>query len=136
MGESNTRLLTAEIGRGFMARCHVDGTEIIADEPVSAGGTDEGPTPIQMLLASLASCMLITVRMYADRKGWPLEGAGLELRPEFERPTPSRLVRVQATLTLRGELTEEQRTRVLEISHACPVHRTLSAGVEIETDLG
>lgn len=135
MAENGNRTLRADIGRGYRTVCSIDGREIVADEPESMGGTDEGPTPIQMLLASLASCMLITVRMYAARKEWPLEGASLELRPEFERPSVPRITRIGATLTLRGELSEEQRRRILEISHACPVHRALSAGIDIETDL-
>jgi putative redox protein len=89
---------------------------LVADEPVSGGGQDAGPAPHEWLLAGLGVCTSMTLGMYARRKGWPLED-------------------VEVTVRVAGDLTDEQRTRLLEIANKCPVHRTLSGKIVIETDL-
>ena len=101
------------------------------DEPVQLGGTDEGPTPFELLWASLAACTTITLRMYADRKEWPLEDIQVRIRHTREAGRDH----VVRELRLDGPLDAEQRQRLVEIADRCPVHRTMERGVEITTEV-
>jgi putative redox protein len=105
--------------------------ELTSDEPVENGGGDAGPAPHELLLAALGSCTSMTVSMYADRKAWPL--ARVEVNVSGERADA--VFRIRREIRLEGELSDEQRQRLLEIANKCPVHRTLSGKIEIESRL-
>ncbi len=116
---------------------------LVADEPAADGGTDAGPTPYGLLLAALGTCSGMTMRLYADRKGWPLAGTRVRLRHSRDHAADcencvagdARIERIDRELELLGPLTEAQRVRLAEIADHCPVHRTLRSRVEIVTKL-
>lgn len=104
----------------------------IADEPKDMGGLSSGPTPHQLVAAGLGACTTMTLRMYADRKGWPLAHIRTEIEHMHEEGTtpPDLFTR---HITVSGDLTPEMRVRLIEIAEKCPVHRTLTAGARITT---
>jgi len=113
---------------------------LITDEPVAAGGDEAGPDPYTLLLAALGSCISMTATLYARRKAWPLERVTVRLRSErthakdcveCTRTTEGYVHRIQRAVSFDGELTDEQRTRLQEIAHKCPVHRTLTSEIVI-----
>lgn len=103
--------------------------QLTADEPTSLGGDDRGPTPTELVMAGLGSCKAITIQMYAERKGWPLESVSVAV----ESQTVERQTMIFAHLTLEGDLSDEQRDRLREIGDRCPVHRLLAGTVDIQT---
>jgi putative redox protein len=127
-------LAIATIGpTGYRVDLESLGHPIASDEPIDEGGTGEGPGPFALLYASLGACVLMTLRMYAGRKEWPMTGATLRLYPQRKRGAP--IESIDMELALEGDLSEEQRARLLEIAGRCPVHRSLEHGVHIETRL-
>ncbi|WP_201743907.1 OsmC family protein [Hymenobacter busanensis] len=110
------------------------GHELLADEPLDNGGQNLGPSPGELLAASLSACTCITVRMYADRKQWPLHG--VEAVVSFEHNPQHVVTRLTRKLHLLGTLTDEQRQRLLQIANLCPIHKALTASVPIDTELG
>jgi len=136
--------VTAILGpEGFTTQISARGHHLTADEPQGAGGADDGPDPYALLLASLAACKLMTLRMYADRKQWPMTGASVQLAHrrvhakdcEDCETTDGHIAMIDATLEVTGDLDDEQRARLAEIADRCPVHRTITGEVVINTTL-
>ena len=106
-----------------------------ADEPREAGGSDAGPTPHRLLLSSLAACTCITLRMYAARKGWTLSRVEVELYFNPDGPPAAGGSDIRRRITVHGELSPEQRERLLEIANLCPIHKVLTGDVRFDTSL-
>ncbi|HXL81445.1 MAG TPA: OsmC family protein [Pyrinomonadaceae bacterium] len=113
---------------------------LITDEPLEAGGEDAGPDPYTLLLAVLGSCISMTTTLYARRKGWPLERVTVRLRQErihasdcieCTHTTEDYVHRIQRAVSFDGDLTDEQRARLQEIAHKCPIHKTLTSEIVI-----
>ncbi|MBU3660450.1 MAG: OsmC family protein [Flavobacteriales bacterium] len=108
--------------------------QIIADEPISDGGTDLGFSPVELLAGALASCTSITLRMYADRKEWNIDEIKVDV--QFSRDTVSNTTSFQRVISYVGNLEKAQEERLIAIANACPVHKTLSGSISVETRLG
>ena len=121
----------AELGEKYRVSIDADGHRMVADEPVRVGGSNAGPAPYDLLLAGLAACTSITLRMYAERKQWPLEGVAMDLT--FSRHEDE--ARIDRQITVTGPLTDEQRVRLAEIAERTPVTLTIKSGVPIQTEL-
>lgn len=122
---------------GYAQEIRVRDHVLWADEPVELDGLDSGPTPYELLLAAVGGCTSITIRMYARRKGWPLESLRVQMFHEkvpASTGKPGELVdRIEKRVELVGPLTEDQRKRLLEIADRCPVHRTIHSEILTET---
>ena len=108
---------------------------LTADEPKDLGGQDLGPNPGALFLSSLGSCKAITMRMYADRKGWPLDSAEIQLSLHEREGEKGDTTRISVQISLIGALDETQRQRLLTIADKCPVHKILSHPIVIESSL-
>ena len=122
-------VVATNTGASYQTDLVTTGHELIADEPLEAGGGDLGPSPGQFLQLALASCTAITLRMYARRKNIPLEKVRVEVNAERDGEKTI----FQRQIYLEGDLEKAQRERLLEIANACPVHRTLTHPIEIIT---
>jgi len=135
--------ITARSTTGLQVEVEAGRHRFVADE--SAGvGEDAGPDPYALLLAALGACTVMTVQLYARRKGWPLEGVevGLDHRKihardcaDCESDPAARVDVIEVRLGFRGELAAEQVDRLLQIADRCPVHRTLAGEIKIRTAL-
>jgi putative redox protein len=141
-GPRNAVVTETRMG-AFQQSIDIGPHHLTADEPVSAGGFDSGPSPYDFLLAALGACTSMTVRLYAEHKKIPLEHESVTLShakihaadcAECETKE-GKIDRIERVLTLTGTLTDEQRARLLEIADKCPVHRTLTSEVNIRTVL-
>jgi uncharacterized OsmC-like protein len=145
---ADTHSVSIEIGRDhFATHIMADGHAFIADEPEDLGGPDLGATPKNLLLSALGACIAITVRMYADRKGWPLEGIRLELSQTLVQASDcvdcglpedakGRVNVLDYKVHLTGEeLTPEMIERIMDITKRCPVHRIIMDQTVIRAEL-
>jgi len=123
-----------ETGAGrFQVEVQAAGTRFLADEPVAAGGLGTGPNPYDLLSSALGACTAMTVRLYAERKGWPL--TSVTVRVIHRREGLQAKDRFAREIRLEGDLSFDQRRRLLEIAERCPVHLTLERGSEVVTVL-
>ena len=140
--------LTAETAKSRISAATVSGSakafvqtivvgrhRLTADEAEAAGGTDIGPSPYELLIAALGTCTSMTVSLYARRKEWPLEDVTVNLRHAKIGVEGTLVDRIERDITLHGSLSDEQRARLLDIANKCPVHKTLTSKIEIETRL-
>lgn len=130
-----SRAVTADLDFSeprYRAELSIGGHRLLTDEPVESGGADAGPTPTELLLAALGACTSITLRMYAERKQWPLRNVHVDL--DYGERSPGKTVIVRK-IGLDGDLNEEQRERLLQIANSCPVHKILTGSIEIPTEL-
>lgn len=139
MSDNNhaSHLSVSENGAGRYQQNVLYGRHVlIADEPVHAGGDDAGLAPYDFLLAALGACTSMTLRMYAEHKELPLKRVHVDLRHEKIRAADQPPVdRIERIITLEGDLTPEQRQRMLEIANKCPVYRTLTSNIQIESTI-
>ena len=127
-------VLVQETGGGrFQVEVRAGGVSFLADEPTSVGGGGTGPNPYELLASGLGACTAMTLRLYAERKGWPLTRA--VVRVLHLRASLADRDRFAREIALEGELDEDQRRRLLEIANRCPVHLTLERGADVITTL-
>jgi len=126
-------------GTTYQTRIDTGDLALIGDEPIESGGDGLGPNPYELLLAALGQCTVLTILLYARRKGWPVEGVSVcanherlvvseEIDGELIRKKVERIVQ---EIVLQGNLDEDQRARLIEIAGKCPVHRTMTGDLEI-----
>lgn len=130
-------VVVEEIALPYTNRVTTAEHELVADEPTKVGGADAGPSPFELLYAALGACTTMTLRMYADRKGWPLEHVSVQVRhervPGPEGPKGPSTEEYERDVRLVGDLDAEQRARLIEIAERCPIHRTLENDAVIRT---
>lgn len=144
MAKSKKKIIHAHLPdeKKFTTTLNAGKHELIADEPTSVeGGEDKGPNPYDYLLMSLGSCSVMTVKMYADRKGWELGEVYMELRHnkrhvedcEHCEDSNSKMDVIEKELIIEADLSDEQLDKLLDISKKCPVHRTLMGDIKIKS---
>ncbi|MDZ7681806.1 MAG: OsmC family protein [Fodinibius sp.] len=147
MAESNKqKIIHAHLpsDEEFVTTLTAGSHELVADEPVTVeGGKDQGPDPYDYLLMSLGSCTLMTIKMYANRKGWQLDDIYMELRHnkrhdedcEQCEDSKSKIDVIEKEVIIEGDLSDMQLDKILDISKKCPVHRTLIGDIKIESSI-
>jgi uncharacterized OsmC-like protein len=143
MSEQPREVVVSGSAKGFVQDVTIGAHQLLSDEPTTSGGTDTGPDPYGLLLAALGSCTSMTIALYARRKTWPLEGVRVKLRNSRIHAEDcancetkaGMLDQVERDIELLGPLDAEQRAKLLEIANKCPVHRTLTSEISIQTRL-
>lgn len=141
---AENEVIVQESGQGkFTQDITASGHHLVADEPTSVGGNDLGPGPYDFILAGLGACTAMTIRLYANLKKIPLEKVIVKLRHQkvyakdcvdCEKDT-AKIDQIERLIELQGNLSEEDKAKLLAIANKCPVHRTLTSTIEIETKL-
>lgn len=130
--------------RGFRTPLNVAGHALLSDEPLTVGGTDQGPSPYGLISAALASCTAMTLHMYAQRKQLAVDDIRVLVRHskvheadcEHCDADDAKIDRLERLIWIDGDVDEPTRARLLQIADKCPVHRTLAGSVRVETRLG
>ncbi len=134
----------ARIGsKGFTTEIRAGKHTFLADEPTNVGGDDLGPTPYDLLVSGLGACTIMTMRMYADRKKWPIKEIRVHLQhdhvysedSEASGQAPRKIDRIERLIEIEGDLDDAQRAKLMEIADKCPVHRTLHNELRVDTTL-
>lgn len=141
MGKPPMMVSVESASPDFLENITIGGHELQADEPLDAGGRNAAPSPYELLLAALGACKVITLRMYAKRKGWPLRSIQVNLSHGKVHAEDSvnclsagsLIDQIDVEITLHGELSSEQHGMLLAIAEKCPIHRTLTSMVQIRT---
>ena len=135
------RVIVRGGGAGFAQEIEIGPHRLKGDEPLAFGGADTGPSPYDFLLAALGTCTSMTISLYAQRKGWPLDSVTVSLHhskihavdcAECETKV-GKIDRIEREIQLTGALTTEQRAKLMEIADQCPVHQTLTSEINIRT---
>ena len=135
------RVIVRGGGAGFAQEIEIGPHRLKGDEPLAFGGTDTGPSPYDFVLAALGTCTSMTISLYAQRKGWPLDSITISLHhskihavdcAECETKV-GKIDRIEREIHLTGALSTEQRAKLMEIADKCPVHRTLTSEINIRT---
>jgi putative redox protein len=145
-GEPESEVKVSETGHGkFQQIARVGAHRLIADEPADYGGMDSGPTPYGLLSAALGACTTMTMRLYADRKGWPVDKLTARIThnkihaedcEDCDESVTGRIDEFKREIEIEGDLDAQQRQKLMEIADKCPVHRTFKSPVSIPTQLG
>ncbi len=125
-------MITTHRESGYVTKIQSGTHALVSDVPPALGGADTGPDPHALLEAALGACTTITVQMYANRKGWPLEGCDTEVR--FAKEDKEGIV-LERKISIRGPLDAEQKKRLFEIAEKCPIHQVLVRGAKVESTL-
>jgi putative redox protein len=135
-------IITAKSKDGLQVEIYTGQHDLIADEPLDAGGEDAGPSPYDFLLSSLAACTIMTLHLYARRKGWALDAVEVKLHTDrvyardcedCESDPNAKVDIIERELKILGDLEEDQLARLIQIADLCPVHRTLTSETKIRT---
>lgn len=141
---ADNRIVARTGKKGYQTEIQINEHSLVADEPIAVGGANTGPTPYGLLVAALGACTSMTLRMYADRKEWPVDAIAVRLKHEkihasdcqqCDSKKNGKIDHIEREIELFGELDENQRKRLLEIADKCPVHRTLGSQTIIESRL-
>lgn len=131
-----TKEVSVIIGKEkYTTEINFDKHTIIADEPKELGGQDKGFSPTPLLLSSLGTCKAMTMRMYADRKNWPLDKVEVRLSSEVKKSEQQQTTYIRCHITLSGDLTPEQKQRIYKIADKCPIHSILTNPITIESNM-
>jgi len=134
MTSPSETILVAETGLGkYQVEARMGEATLVMDEPVSVGGMGSGPNPYELISAAVGACTTMTIRLYANRKGWPLTRVRTAVR--HTRASLEKNDKFELDITLEGALDEPQRARLMEIAERCPVHLTLARGSEVTAKL-
>jgi putative redox protein len=132
-GEQPIAMASVTSTSGYRGEVRAGRHHFVADEGPEVGGDDAGPSPYQLLLSGLVQCTAATLRMYANRKGWPLDEVRVRARLLRTGDGATKVERIERTIKVEGNLTEEQKHRLAEIADRTPVTRTLVTGLTIDT---
>ena len=132
-GEHPIALVTLTSATGYQGEVRAGRHRLVTDEGPELGGDDQGPSPYQLLLAALVQCTAATLRMYANRKGWVLGEVKVRARLLRTGDGATKVERIERTVSVTGDLTDQQRERLAEIADRTPVTRTLVSGLTIDT---